>query len=70
MKIYCSYLFANQLYNAYIYLSKNGVAHTRCYSEIHNKKTYFDMMKINKSNPIFKRDGVKTELYLDVIEIQ
>jgi len=29
-----------------------------------NQKTYFEMMKITKSNPVFKRNGVKTELYI------
>jgi len=29
-----------------------------------NQKTYFEMMKITKSNPVSKRNGVKTELYI------
>lgn len=36
---------------------------------IKQNKTYFEMMKITKSNPISKRDGVKNELYIYVVEI-
>jgi len=49
---------------------KNGVAPTKCHPAITQNKRYFDMMKITKSNPISKRDRVKNELYMYMIEIQ
>ena len=44
-------------------IRKNGVT-GKCHPALLTKKTYFEMVKITKSNPISKRDGVKNELCL------